>query len=152
MAAIEKPRLSSVVRDVLEKQGLGVTVWHERDCISMVRALIHALTGNPSEFGAEAWACKSHEDCLQTADALYGGLEGGYLKMLNDEPSLHRNLEGQQSIGDVGLSKVPVERGRLGPVLCIVGPGYRAWTRFSSGIRVVPSPYCLWSVEPNLFR
>ena len=156
MATVTRVRLSQAVREVLEREGLGESVWRENDCISMVRGIIRSLSGQDNEFGMEAWECEDYEDCCKTAVNRYGTLEKGYFKLLKDESRLTRCQKNQKSIGNVGLSRVLIGKcaeqdpGGFIPVFCVIGPGYHAYTRAMSGIRPVPFPYAVWSVRPNI--
>ena len=154
MAAIIKDRISKLIRTVLESQGLGESEWRRNDCISMVRAIIEAQSGVASQFGTEAWEQAGFVECYKTAISRYGSLENGYLRLLDAEPQLVRRQDDGLSIGDIGLSVVPVGKrqeqevsGRETMVLCFIGPGYRAYTRATSGIRRVGRPYAVWTVR-----
>ena len=44
------------VRVVLEREGIGPSVWGSRDCITLVRALIRELSGREPLFDRPIWA------------------------------------------------------------------------------------------------
>ena len=65
------------VRAVLEREGIGPSVWGERDCITLVRSMIRELSGHEPTFDRPAWAEEMTErEAILYAPREYGSLGG----------------------------------------------------------------------------
>ena len=137
MAAMIRARQ---VRAVLEREGIGPSVWGERDCITLVRSMIRELSGSEPLFDRPAWAesMTDHEAILQ-APREHGSLSN-CLALLLDYDSLLKRKDGPLEPGMIVLDA----RGWLG----VVGPDYEIWRRTATGLeKVVELPVHAWVIS-----
>ena len=130
---------SRQVRTVLEREGIGPSVWCERDCITLVRALIRALSGGEPTFDRPKWTAGMTEreailHAPHEGKSLFKCLSG----LLDSDPLLKRK-DGPLEPGNVLL---------LGAGwLAVVGQDYEIWVRTASGLSRVPGkPVIVWEI------
>ena len=128
------------VRAVLEREGIGPSVWCERDCITLVRALIRKLSGHEPLFDRPIWADGLTErEAILQAPREYGSLGACLTALLDADPLLCART-GPLEPGMIVLDG----RGWLG----VVGSDYEIWRRTATGLeRVVEPPVHAWDIS-----
>ena len=138
MAAMTR---ASQVRAVLEREGIGPSVWGGRDCITLVRSLIRELSGHEPVFDRPAWA----EDMTEREAILHAPREQGSLfnclsLLLDHDPLLKRKFLIPLKPGYVVLLK--------SGWLAIVGQDYEIWARSTTGLARVSGDVALaWEIQ-----
>ena len=129
------------VRAVLEREGIGPSVWGERDCITLVRSMIRELSGSEPVFDRPAWSKGMTErEAILQAPRECGSLWSCLAALLDADPSLHARTDRELAPGMIVLSA----RGWLG----VVGSDYQIWRRTATGLeRVVESPVRAWVIS-----
>ena len=142
------------LREVLEREGLGPSVWRERDCITLVRAVIRELSGREPTFDLPAWADGLEEqEAILRAPREHGTLRRCWLAMLSAEPLLRRAGKSELlAPGMIGLT--PAKGFALdlapkpihGPLLGVIGPDCALWVRTHDGLRRAHPVTDMWEV------
>ena len=128
------------VRAVLEREGVGPSVWCKRDCITLVRSMIRELSiGREPLFDRPAWANGMTErDAILHAPRECGSLAACLTALLDADPSLCGRT-GPLEPGMIVLNA----RGWLG----VVGSDYQIWRRTATGLeRIVEPPVRAWTI------
>ena len=132
---------ASQVRAVLEREGIGPSVWGERDCITLVRSMIRELSvGREPLFDRPAWSeGMTEREAILQAPRECGSLWSCLAALLDADPSLHSRTSRELEPGLIVLDA----RGWLG----VVGSDYQIWRRTATGLeRVVESPVRAWVI------
>ena len=127
------------VRTVLEREGIGPSVWCGRDCITLVRALIRELSGCEPVFDRPPWAeGMTEREAILHAPRECGSLGACLTALLDADPLLCART-GPLEPGMIVLDA----KGRL----AVVGPDYEIWARTATGLVRVASPPALgWEI------
>lgn len=156
MAAISDSHERALrLREVLEREGLGPSRWRERDCITLVRAVIRELSGSEPDFDLPEWATGlSEAETIRRASQHYGTLRRGWVQLLDAEPLLRRVAPGSQSEPGAialtparGISLDGVPTSIRGPLIGVIGPECAFWIRTSEGLRRARPVAELWEVR-----
>ena len=128
------------VRAVLEREGIGPSVWGERDCITLARALIRELSGCEPAFDRPPWAeGMTEREAILHAPRECGSLGACLTSMLDADPLLCTRT-GPLEPGMIVLDA----KGRL----AVVGPDYEIWRRTATSLeRVVEPPVHAWVIS-----
>ena len=128
------------VRAVLEREGIGPSVWGERDCITLVRSMIRELSGREPTFDRPIWADGLTErEAILHAPREYGSL-GACLTALLDADPLLCACTGPLEPGMIVLDA----KGWL----AVVGPDYEIWRRTATSLeKVVEKPVHAWAIS-----
>lgn len=119
------------VRAVLEREGIGPSVWGERDCITLVRSMIRELSGGEPTFDRPKWAEERTErDAILHAPREYGSVMKCWAELLDADPLLKRS-DGPLKPGMV----IVLQSGWL----AVVGQDYEIWVRTTTGLSRVSS-------------
>ena len=111
---------------MLEREGIGPSVWGERDCITLVRSMIRELSGGEPTFDRPKWSeGKTERDVILHAPRVYGSLIEGWACLLDADPLLKRT-DGPIRPGDVLLLK--------SGWLAVLGQDYEIWLRTAAGL------------------
>ncbi len=118
------------LRSVMEREGLGPSLWRERDCITLVRAVIRELSGREPIFELPAWADGlTEEETIRRAPREHGTLRQGWIELLDGEPRLRRvskaTLPASGMIALTSVRGLAVDRAEApvrGPLLGVIGP------------------------------
>ena len=142
------------LRDVLEREGIGPSKWRQRDCITLVRAVIRELSGQEPKFTLPAWAEDlSEKETLRQAPRHYGTLRQGWIDLLEGEPLLHRLPEGVlPSPGMIALTPVrdfEVEGAASvrGPWVGVIAPTCELLVRTPNGLASAWPIADLWEIR-----
>ena len=152
MASLTRRQRNLVVRDVLEREGVGTSIWGERDCVTLILELVVAFSDTrpvdprlPSE---------SIKQFLVRQKQLHSTIRKAWVHNLNQISSLKVFTFSKIQPGMIALTKnkfdcprgVPVYPG---PVVTIIDSGYRAWARMTEGIAEVHpiSPSDIWGIK-----
>ena len=152
---IETQECSRKLREVLEREGIGPSKWRQRDCITLVRAVIRELSGQEPTFGLPSKAeGLSEKDVILRAPREYGSLRKAWLALLEAEPLLNRLPRGSlPSPGMIALTPargLKVESGRApsrGPLLGVIAPTCHLLVRTSEGLAPAWPVADLWKVK-----
>ena len=147
--------LNSRLRDVMEREGLGPSVWRKRDCITLVRAVIRELSGQEPTVGWPAWAeGLDEQEAIRRAPREHGTLRRAFLDHLRKEPLLSELPKGTlPRPGMIGLTTVrsfQVDRSSTpagGPLLGVIGPDCALWVRTHAGLRRAHPVAMLWEIR-----
>ncbi len=149
MAALERR-----IRNVLEREGLGPSIWRERDCITLVRAMIGELSGQDPVFDLPGWARGLEEqEAIRRAPRKHRSVRNCWLKMIKQEPLLRRVKPG--TIPSPGMIALTPAKGFeidhapaaiRGPLIGVIGPDCALWTKTHEGIARVYPIADLWEV------
>ena len=142
------------LRKAMEREGLGASVWRERDCISLVRAVIREMSGSEPVFALPDWTDGLDEqEAILRAPREHGSLRAVLIGMLEAEPLLKRvESRALPAPGMIGLTPAKgfhVERcedSAHGPFLGVVGPDCALWLRTHDGLRRAHPIAELWEV------
>ena len=140
------------VRDAIEAEGHGPSVWRKRDCISIVRAVIAAHGVEPSfRLPAVLNRVKGEAGAIRKAVKTWGSLRDGWLHAIGDEPALVP-YDGPLLPGLIGLTADEyaldgVYRGE-GAAVVVYGPELIPLARTPSGLSVAHPVERLWKVTP----
>lgn len=153
-AVVDAQERNRLLREVMEREGLGPSVWREKDCITLVRSVIRELSGSEPVFDLPEWAEGLDEQAtIRHAPREHGTLRQGWLKMLENEPLLRHVVEHPRPVpGRIGLT--PVKDIELdgatkplgGPLIGVVGPDCALWVRMHEGLRRAHPVADLWEV------
>ena len=154
MAAMSDHERKLRLRAVLEREGLGPSIWRKRDCITLVRAVIRELSGQESVFDLPPWAKGMNEqEAIRRAPREHGSVRNCWLEMFKKEPLLRRVKRGTlPSPGMIALTPVrgleinhaPVAI--RGPLVGVIGPGCALWTKIHEGLARVHPISDMWEV------
>ena len=130
------------LRSVMEREGLGPSLWRERDCITLVRAIIRELSGREPIFELPAWADGlTEEETIRRAPREHGMLRQGWIELLDGEPRLRRvskaTLPASGMIALTSVRGLAVDRAEApvrGPLLGVIGPDCALWVRSHEGL------------------
>ncbi len=142
------------LREVLEREGLGPSVWRERDCITLVRAVIRELSGREPTFDLPAWADGlTEQEAIRRAPRKHGSVRNCWLQMFKKEPLLKPLKRGTlPAPGMIALTLVrglEINHGPApihGPLVGVVGPDCALWTRTHEGLARAHPISDLWEV------
>ena len=125
---------------VLEREGIGPSVWGTRDRITLVRALIRELSGGEPTFDRPTWAKGMTERvAILRAPREYGSVIKGWTGLLDADPLLKRS-DGPLKPGNGGSARNPAGWPS-------VGQDYEIWARSATGlVRVVSPPALVWEI------
>ena len=137
MAAMTR---ASQVRAVLEREGIGPSVWGERDCITLVRSMIRELSGGEPVFDRPAWAeGMTEREAILHAPRECGSLFKCLADLLDSDPLLKRR-DHPLGPGNVLLLNAGWP--------AIVGQDYEIWMRTTTGLsRVLGKPVIVWEIQ-----
>ncbi len=140
------------VRDALESEGLGPSAWRERDCVTLLRAVVRALSGREPSLALPAWTDGLGErEAILRAPREHGSLRDGWAAVLDAEPLLRRVPRGcLPRPGMIALAAVVLGPGgeRLaGASPGVIGPGCECWVRTPRGIERAHPVTDLWEVR-----
>ena len=127
------------VQAVLEREGIGPSVWGERDCITLVRSMIRELSGGEPTFDRPKWtAGMTERETILRAPREYGSLIEGWTGLLDADPLLKRSDAPLKP----GMVMV-LQSGWLG----VLGQDYEIWARADGGlVRVASPPALVWEI------
>ena len=127
------------VRAVLEREGIGPSVWGERDCITLVRSMIRELSGRDPLFDRPTWAeGMTEREAILQAPRECGSLFNCLADLLDSDPLLKRSV-GFVKPGDVVLLK--------SGWLATLGQDYEVWMRTATGLSRVSGDIALaWEI------
>ena len=142
------------LRAVLEREGLGPSVWRKRDCITLVRAVIRELSGSEPALDLPGWAeGLGEQEAIRRAPREHGSLRNCWLGMLRNEPLLRRLSKATlPSPGMIALTPVRgfeinhAPAAIRGPLLGVIGPDCALWTRTHEGLARVHPAADMWEV------
>ncbi len=151
--------LNQRLRDAMEREGLGPSVWRRRDCITLVRSVIRELSGQEPTFDLPAWAQGLEEqEVIRRAPRHHGTLRRGWLQQLGKEPLLRplprRTLPapGMIALTTVkGFEVAPGATPARGPLLGVIGPDCALWVRTHEGLRRAHPVAGLWEIAACRF-
>lgn len=129
------------IRDILNDEGTGSSVWGVRDCITLVRAAIRALSGQEPSFRLPDWADGlGEQQVIERAPGEHGSVRKGWLHVIDAEPLLRKVKRGTApSPGMIGLTTVEYHIDATstakGPLLGVFGPDGALWVRTHKGLR-----------------
>ena len=137
------------IRDAMEREGLRASVWQERDCLSLLRAVLAAQGVTPSlELPARLRSCKSDESAIAKAVKLYGSTRNAWLEIIAKEKALVETVSANP--GSIGLTAdewmlegYGMQRHAM-PV--VYGTDYLPYARTRTGLAVCATPIeRIWS-------
>ncbi len=130
------------LRAAMEREGLGPSVWRERDCVSFIRAAVGELSGREPSFALPAWTAGLGEtEAVLRAPREHGSLRACWLAMLAGEPLLRRLPAGfLPAPGMIAMSAASA------PLIGVIGADCALWTRSRSGLRRAGPIAALWEV------
>ena len=142
------------LRRAMEREGLGPSVWGERDCISLVRAVIREMSGSEPVLALPGWTDGLDEqEAILRAPREHGSLRAVLIGMLEAEPLLKRvEKRVLPAPGMIGLTPAKgfhVERCEdpaHGPFLGVVGPDCALWLRTHDRLRRAHPIAELWEI------
>ena len=154
MAAVD-PERNRRLRDVMEREGTGPSIWRERDCITLIQAVIRELSGQEPVFGLPAWAeGLSEQKAIRRAAREHGTLRQCWLDLLAAEPLLIPvSAGGASAPGRIGLTPVKaftLDRSTAptrGPLIGVVGPDCALWIRTHQGLCRAHPAAAFWEVS-----
>ena len=128
------------VRAVLEREGIGSSVWGERDCITLVRSMIRELSGGEPTFDRPSWTADMTErEAILNAPRECGSLFNCLADLLDSDPLLKRRVDFVKP-GDVVL----LQSGWL----ATLGQDYEIWMRTATGLSRVSGDIALaWEIQ-----
>ena len=146
MSPEERNRL---VRDVLEREGAGPSVWGERDCITLIQSVIRELSGQEPILGLPDWMNGMKEDeAIKAATKQCGTLRAAWFRLLRSEPLLRPTKA--CCPGSIALTTVRtfVDRAVVihGPLAGVIGPDCALWVRTPDGLRRAHPVTALWEI------
>ena len=145
----------------IESEGLGPSVWRERDCITLAQAVIRALSpvcqggrGRAPVFGLPAWIeGLTEQETILRMQREHGSMRKGWIELLDAEPLLRRVETGR--LPAPGMIALTPARGfgidresaaARGPLLGVIGPDCALWVRTHEGLRRAHPAAALWEV------
>ena len=143
--------LAGRVREAIEAEGLGPSLWKKRDCISFVRAVISAHgAGSSFALPEQLRLVRSEAGAARKAIKVFGSLRQGWEWAIANEPLLVP-WEGDPLPGMIGLTADEylldgIYRGE-GAALCAYGPDLLPYARTPSGIMVADPISKVWRVR-----
>ena len=144
MATIGAARLL----EIMDQEGRGPSEWRERDCVTLVRAVIRELSGREPVFDLPAWASGlSHRETVLRAFGEYGSIRTGWRLLLDQEPLLRR-FSGTLQPGLIALTQeIEFAAGLSGALLGVIGTDCALWVRTYEGLKREPVSADIWEVR-----
>ena len=142
------------LRNAMEREGLGPSAWRERDCVTLLRAVIREVSGQEPAFDLPAWTDGlGEQEAILRAAREHGTLRKGWLELLDGEPLLRRVPRGTlPAPGMVGLTAArgfELDRAAApghGPLAGVIGPDCALWVRTHEGLRRAYPVADMWEV------
>ena len=142
------------LRAVLEREGLGASKWRQRDCITLVRAVIRELSDQEPTFDLPSKAKGlSEKEVILRAPREYGSLRKAWVALMEGEPLLSRLPKGTlPRPGMIGLTPVrgfEMEGGTWsrGPLLGVIAPTCQLLVRTPQGLASASPVAEMWEVR-----
>ncbi len=154
MASVDQER-NRRLRDVMEREGTGPSIWRERDCITLIRSVIREFSGREPAFGLPAWAeGLTEEQVIRRAPREHGSARRCWLDMIGAEPLLspvaRRSAPSPGMIGLTPVKDFELDRAGTptrGPMIGVVGPDCALWVRTHQGLCRAYPVADLWEVR-----
>ena len=138
------------VNSAIESEGIGESIWGERDCVSFIRAVISAHGIEPQFSLPQGYDhVKSELEAIKETIRRFGSMKLGWLDAIKREPSL-QIWEKEPVTGMICMSKETYTlnglEGNYGPVLGVFGADMQPWARTPLGIAVIHPIEYVWRI------
>lgn len=143
------------LRAVMEGEGLGPSKWRQRDCITLIRAIVRELSGQEPTFDLpDKGRGLTEEEVFLRAPREYGSLHKAWVALLEGEPLLKR--ASRKTLGSPGMIGLTPVRGfgmegaaipTRGPLIGVIGPDCALWVRTHHGLSRAWPVAQLWEVR-----
>ena len=142
--------LIQAITQVIETQGIGETVWKEKDCVTFIRAAIKAHGIEPQFSLPQGYENIDTElDAIKKTIKQFGSMRIGWFDAIAREPAL-QEWEKEPRVGMIGMTKEHYTlnniEGTYGPILAVYGADLKPWARTPTGIAVANPIAHIWRI------
>ena len=138
------------ITNAIETQGVGDTIWRERDCVTFIRAIIKAHGVEPKFSLPQGYEhVESELEAIKETVKRFGSMEAGWIDAIMREPAL-MEWDKEPRTGMLFLSETEFtfngQKGEHGPVIGVFGADLKPWARTPNGIAIVHPIKSIWRI------